>query len=238
MKKNMAWILATLMIATAASLSGCGGGPGPQRQLVSISTQPASAEAVAPDGTVHFSATGIFDQAPTTQANLPVQWASSDSIIATIDPTTGIATCLAVGGPVTVTASAAGKGGTVHGSSTLACQLSPDPVVKLDPRQLGFQCSFHAACSCSPMQTVTLTNVGGAALGIDSIVIRGGSINGFTLDPFHICSGSVDAGQSCDITVGFKPAGLGFFRDEVVVTDNAADSPQSVSLTADVNCIP
>ena len=87
------------------------------------------------------------------------------------------------------------------------------------------------------MQTVTLTNVGGAPLGIDSIVIDGGSVNGFTQT--HTCGASVDAGQSCDISVTFHPiVGLGHFTDDVVVTDNAAHSPQSVRLTADVNCIP
>src|SRR5262249_12786786 len=115
-------------------LASCGGG-GP-RQLIGVSVQPVSGQAIAPDGNVPFSATGTFDQTPTTQANLPVQWTSSDSTIATIDPTMGFATCLAVGGPITVTASAAGKGGTVHGSAALTCQLSPDPVVKLDPVSL------------------------------------------------------------------------------------------------------
>jgi len=220
-------------------LACCGGGSMGPRQLIGISVQPVSSQAFPPDGTVTFSATGTFDQAPTTQANLPVQWASSDSTIATIDPNTGLATCLVAGGPITVTGSATGKGGTVEGSAALTCQISPHPVVKLDPLQLGFECKGTVAgCQCTPPQTSTLTNVGGAALGIDSIVIGGGSTNGFILDHFHICGASVDAGQSCDINVTLHPAGLGFFRDDVIVTDNAADSPQSVSLTANVNCIP
>jgi hypothetical protein len=209
------------------------------RQLIGISVQPGNGQAIAPDGTVPFSATGTFDQAPTTQANLPVQWASSDSTIATIDPNSGIATCLVVGGPVTVTASAAGRGGTIHGSAALTCQLSPDPVVRLDPLQLGFECrGTVAGCQCTPPQTSTLTNVGGAALGIDSIVIGGGSVNGFTQT--HTCGASLDAGQSCDISVTFNPVfvGFGHFLDFVVVTDNAAHSPQFVTLTADASCIP
>ncbi|PYX59160.1 MAG: hypothetical protein DMG76_06500 [Acidobacteria bacterium] len=109
-------------------LVSCGGGGATigvgTRQLIAVSVQPGSGQAVAPNGTVTFSATGTFDQAPTTQSSLPVQWASSDSNVASIDPNTGIATCLAVGGPITVTASAAGKGGMIHGSGTLTCQLS------------------------------------------------------------------------------------------------------------------
>lgn len=110
------------------ALVSCGGGGasigvGP-RQLIGVSVQPGSGQAVAPNGTVTFSAIGTFDQAPTTQSSLPVQWASSNSNVASIDPNTGIATCQAAGGPVTVTASAAGKGGTIRGSGTLTCQLT------------------------------------------------------------------------------------------------------------------
>ena len=108
-------------------LTSCAGGPTigvGTRQLVGVSVQPGSGQAVAPNGTVTFSATGTFDQAPTTQSRLPAQWTSSDSNVASIDPNTGIATCLEVGGPITVTATAAGKGGLIHGSGTLTCQLS------------------------------------------------------------------------------------------------------------------
>ncbi len=126
----MVWILCEVgsLASLAMVLVSCGGrgatiGVG-TRQLIGVSVQPGSGQAVAPNGTVTFSANGTFDQAPTTQSSLPVQWASSDSNVASIDPNTGIATCEAMGGPITVTASAAGKGGTIHGSGTLTCQLS------------------------------------------------------------------------------------------------------------------
>ena len=213
-------------------LASCGGG-GP-RQLIGVSVQPVSGQAIAPDGTVPFSATGTFDQAPKTQANLPVQWASSDSTIATIDPSTGSATCLVVGGPITVTASAAGRGGTVHGSSTLACQLSPDPVVKL-PDGLGFRCrATVAGCQCDSPKTATLTNVGGATLIIDGI----STTPPFIFQHTDTCGASVEAGQSCSISVTFHPSGLDFFSGELTVNDNAADSPQGVSLSAQMDCVP
>jgi hypothetical protein len=39
----------------------------------------------------------------------------------------GIATCLTVGGPVAITGSTSGNGGTVKGLGSLTCQLSPNP---------------------------------------------------------------------------------------------------------------
>ena len=113
-----------LMCFAVISLAGCGGGAsmGQPRQLIALAVQPSPATAVQ-GGTVTYGATGTFDQAPLTQSNLPAQWASSDSNVVTIDSTTGIATCVTVGGPTNVTASAAGKGGTVVGSGTLTCRV-------------------------------------------------------------------------------------------------------------------
>jgi hypothetical protein len=234
MKSTSSWMLRAIAGVAFLLLASCGGG-GP-RQLIGISVQPVSGQAIAPDGTVPFSATGTFDQAPTTQANLPVQWASSDLTIATIDPNTGIATCLVVGGPVTVTSSAAGRGGTVHGSSTLACQLSPDPVVKLDPASLVFTCRNinNAGCQCEREHTTRLTNVGGATLAIDSISIQ--PILAFLHT--DTCGTSVDPGQSCSIDVTV-PSWLRVpLKGELDVNDNAADSPQRVSLSVNKSCTP
>ena len=231
MKSTNAWMWAITGVASLLVASCGGGGP---RQLIAINVQPVSGQAIAPDGMVPFSATGTFNQTPTTQSNLPVLWASSDSTIATIEPNTGIATCLVVGGPVTVTASAAGKGGTVHGSSTLACQPSPNPVVKLDPASLSFAChNTMAGCQCETITTTTLTNVGGATLSIDSIYIPfPGDIN------FHhteTCGTSVDPSQSCSISVTYKPV-VGGTKAELDITDNAADSPQHVPVNFNKSC--
>jgi hypothetical protein len=51
--------------------------PVPARQLVAISVQPSNGDAVAPSGTIPFAASGTFDQAPTTEDSLAVQWSSS-----------------------------------------------------------------------------------------------------------------------------------------------------------------
>jgi hypothetical protein len=135
-RSNLTWIRVIAILCQVGSLAlvgmvlaSCGGGGTPPigvgpRELIGVTVQPGSGQAVAPNGTVTFSATGIFNLAPATQPSLPVQWASSDSNIATIDPTSGVATCLLVGGPITVTASVAGKGGMLHGSGTMTCLVS------------------------------------------------------------------------------------------------------------------
>jgi hypothetical protein len=103
--------------------TGCGGSSmaTSARVLLSISVQPSNGDATAPTGTLPFTATGTFNQPPTTQTDLGVQWSSSDGSVATMDANTGVATCVAAGGPVTIAASADGKQGTAQ----LTCLSSP-----------------------------------------------------------------------------------------------------------------
>jgi hypothetical protein len=100
----------------ALTWTGCGGGTvgTPVRNLVSVAVQPGNGEATAPTGTLPFTATGTFDQPPTTQDNLSAHWSSSDTTIAAIDSNTGTATCVGVGGPVTITALSGEKQGTAQ----------------------------------------------------------------------------------------------------------------------------
>jgi hypothetical protein len=223
------------MLGTLFCLAGCGGPTGP-RQLISIAVQPVAAQAIAPDGTVPFSATGTFDQRPTVQTNLPVKWASSDPTIATIDPATGVATCVTVGGPISVSGSTTGKGGTVQSSGKLTCQLSPNAVAKLDPPSVHARCFILCDCIYSPGGKVTVTNVGGAPLDIASVALLSGR-QGFS--QINSCNTSLDTGQSCEIDIHFSPShssNVVTTSDEVVVTDNASGSPQNVQLSSLSTC--
>jgi hypothetical protein len=142
----MVW---TVLFVFACLIStACGGGmaaPMPQqRQLLSMSIDPGDAEATAPDGTAPFTVTGTFDQDPTTQAGIEVTWKSSDTTVAPINSQTGVAICIGVGGPITLTASASGHGGTVQATATLTCMAAP-------PGAIG-QCIAHCGSTrCGAM---------------------------------------------------------------------------------------
>ena len=104
----------------ALTWTGCGGNSTPARTLLSVAVQPANAEAT-PTTTAPFTATGTFDQPPTTEDNLTARWSSSDTTVATVDANAGLATCVSVGGPVVITASSGAKQGTAQ----LTCSASP-----------------------------------------------------------------------------------------------------------------
>jgi len=112
-----------LLFSAGIVITSCGDSKA-SRQLVSLRVTPTDVEAVAPTGTAQFSVVGTFDQAPLTDNNVAVQWATSDSTVVTVS-TDGLATCLAAGGPITVTASTAGVI-VLSGSAALTC-LSSNP---------------------------------------------------------------------------------------------------------------
>jgi N-acetylneuraminic acid mutarotase len=91
------------------------------------------------------------------------------------------------------------------------------PQAVLSPLQLSFAAPIGEA---APMQTVTLSNPGGAALTISSIGISGANANVFSES--NTCGASLAAGGSCTITVTFAPAATGLDVATLTVTDNAA----------------
>jgi hypothetical protein len=100
-------------------------------------------------------------------------------------------------------------------------------VVTLSPTGLAFGNLNVAGTSAT--QSVTLTNVGTAAL--TGVTIAPDS-NNFTLSN-NTCGASVAAGSTCTFDVAFTPQGqsLGLIQGLINITDNAGDSPQPVTLS-------
>jgi len=77
----------------------------------------------------------------------------------------------------------------------------------------------------SSAQVVTLTNQGNASLTVSSIVISGNYAQ------TNNCPGTLVASASCTINVTFTPTATGTRTGTLTLTDNAAGSPQTVTLT-------
>jgi YVTN family beta-propeller protein len=103
----------------------------------------------------------------------------------------------------------------------------PAPAVTLSPGSLTF--GSQTLGTTSAAQSVTLQNTGNAALSISSIALAG--INPGDFSATNTCGTSVAAGAACAITVRFTPTAAGTRTASAVITDNAGNSPQSVSLT-------
>ena len=101
------------------------------------------------------------------------------------------------------------------------------PSASLSPSSLAF--GNVSVGSTSPSQPITLSNPGSALLNINSITLTGTNPTDF--GQTNNCGTSVLPGGSCTITVTCTPASAASFSASVGVTDNAAGSPQTASLT-------
>jgi hypothetical protein len=101
------------------------------------------------------------------------------------------------------------------------------PGIAFSPSSLNFASQLVGASSAA--QVVTLTNTGTATLSISKISITGANVKDYSQT--NNCGSSVAAGANCAINVTFTPAKKGTRTANVSVTDNAAGSPQTVSLT-------
>src|SRR2546425_7413710 len=127
---------------------------------------------------------------------------------------------------VTITDDAAGSPQSVSLAGTGIV-----PAVTLAPTNLAF--GTQRLSTTSPAQTVTLTNSGTATLSITSIALAGSNPGDFAIAAGTTCTNgaTVVASASCVLNLTFTPLATGPHAATVTISDDAASSPQSVSLT-------
>src|SRR3989442_712668 len=105
------------------------------------------------------------------------------------------------------------------------------PAVTLAPPNLAF--GTQRVSTSSPAQTVTLTNSGTATLSIATVALGGANAGDFAIAAGTTCTNgaTVVAGASCVLNLTFTPTAASARTATVSITDDAAGSPQSVSLT-------
>jgi sugar lactone lactonase YvrE len=126
----------------------------------------------------------------------------------------------------------------VNSNGTLAAQTIklagtgvsiPAPVVSLTPSPVAFGNQTINTTSASSMIAV-LMNTGNATLSSISISVTGTNANAFGLNS-SACGTTLAAGASCNISLNFTPTATGANTASLTVSDNAGNSPQSITLT-------
>jgi hypothetical protein len=97
------------------------------------------------------------------------------------------------------------------------------PVVSLSPPSLSF--SGQAISSTSAALPITLTNTGTGTLTPLTIATSG------DFAQTNNCPASLAVGGNCTINVTFTPSAIGSRTGSLTLTDNATNSPQTVSLS-------
>lgn len=169
-------------------------------------------------GSVTLSASGLpsgvtagFNPNPTTTTSTLTLTASATAATGTSTVTIG------------------GVSGSLSATTTLQLTVTPaggTPVVTLSATSLTWGNLVVGVTSGA--KPVTLSNTGTATLNISSIVASGDFALVPTAKP---CGSTLAAGKSCQIKVTFTPTQVGTRTGKVTITDNAADSPQSVALS-------
>jgi hypothetical protein len=99
--------------------------------------------------------------------------------------------------------------------------------VMLTPASLSF--GNQTLNSDSPPQFSTLTNTGNGTLTLSSIAVGGANHGDFSQT--NNCPSTILPNSSCKISVIFKPSATGLRSANVIITDNAPTSPQSLPLS-------
>jgi hypothetical protein len=145
---------------------------------------------------------------------------SSCSIYVTFTP--ALATSYSAMLQVADNASGSPQATTLSGTGTA-------PVVSLVPSPVPFGNQTIDTTS-TPAMVVVLMNTGNATLTGISISVTGTNASAFGLNS-SACGATLTAGSSCNISLNFTPTTTGANSASLSVSDNASNSPQSVSLT-------
>jgi Pro-kumamolisin, activation domain/Abnormal spindle-like microcephaly-assoc'd, ASPM-SPD-2-Hydin len=109
------------------------------------------------------------------------------------------------------------------------------PVVSLTPVTLKFVSTKVGSTSAAKL--VTLKNTGGTTLKITSGGIKISGTDATSFIKTTTCGATVAAGASCTISVSFKPVAAGALTASLTIADNAAGSPQSVSMSGTATAV-
>jgi hypothetical protein len=228
------------------ALSGTGTSPTvvltPTTTLNFATSQPVGTTSSAQSVTVMNNGTGnlTFTSAPSTgSAEFAV---ASGTTCTTSSPVTPSSSCII---NITFTPSASGARSatlTIADNATGSPQtisltgtgVATAPVASVAPSSLTLTFSSQTVNTTSAAQTVTVTNTGNANLNITAAP----SISGTNAADFAVASGTtcttsspVTPSSSCIINITFTPSAAGSRSGVLTIADNAAGSPQALTLT-------
>ena len=120
--------------------------------------------------------------------------------------------------------------GTVNVSNLVASFTSSlVPAVSFSVPSLGF--GSQPTGTTSTAQTETVTNTGTGNLTISTVTISGTNASDFAKSADTCTGATVTPNNTCAVSVTFDPSATGSRSASLNFTDNASNSPQTVSLT-------
>lgn len=109
-------------------------------------------------------------------------------------------------------------------SFSATARAQAPPPVRLSPSP-SYTFPDQAAGTTSAPKDITLTNNQAVALSVSNVQV------GAPFSQTNTCGSPVAAGGTCTITVTFSPTSVAFSTTSLVVTDDASNSPQSITIS-------
>jgi len=111
-------------------------------------------------------------------------------------------------------------------------EVSPASQLQFSPSSVNFGTVNLGALL---LQNVTLTNTGTTTINFTGATItRSNGANLLTFNALSFCGPSLGAGKSCVLTVIFFADSIGSPAAVITFNDNAAGSPQKLTLSANI----
>jgi centrosomal CEP192-like protein len=130
---------------------------------------------------------------------------------------------------LSIASNAVGSPQVIAISGTAVAPAQPAPLVSLNLNNITFPGSTTQGTSSSPI-VLMLTNSGNAPLHITGTTLGGNNAPDFSLGVSN-CSGTLNASANCTLPVTFTPLAAGIRFATITITDDAAGSPQTISVT-------
>jgi alpha-N-arabinofuranosidase len=220
-------VIAFGSIGSASPTPTATGTPTPTATVSRTSTATATSTATI---TVTASATATRTATPTaTASRTPTTTATATTTPTASATTTATASATRTATPtgtptVTVTATASGTSTpTATRTATPTATPTQVPIATVSPTTLSF--GKRTVGTKSSAKTVTLSSSGSASLIVGSVT----TTTNFTQT--NNCATVLPPGGSCKISVKFAPTVIGTLTGTLTINDNAANTPQVVTLS-------
>jgi hypothetical protein len=115
-------------------------------------------------------------------------------------------------------------------SGTGVAPPTPTPAVTLNPAGTFNLAGTTTQGTTAPPQNLTVSNTGTGPLHVTAIGVSGLNAGDFSVTGSNCLGTAVAAGANCSIPVSFAPLAAGIRTTTLTITDDAANSPQLVTI--------
>ncbi len=132
---------------------------------------------------------------------------------------------------ITLTDDAPNSPQSIQLNGTGSTPPSNTPAVTLAPAVLSFGTITEG--TMNGPQTISVTNSGSATLHVSSVALSGANSSDFSMT--NGCNGAYAVNSNCSISVTFAPLAAGQRTATITLTDDAANSPQTINVSGNAN---